>query len=127
MFEIEKDRLTLEEWLDQTVKMRADLYAYGKESLPLDHGQRHLDFDKAIQNADDAGRLVADADLYLTQEIARETLNIKKTMPGATADERKMLVKGEVAELQHLRDSLAVTQRTIRDRIYTNQNENRAR
>ena len=123
----ETEPLTLQEWLVQTEDLRGKLYAFAKSPLPIEAGPRHLDMDVAIQNADDAGRMVADVDSFLAQFTAKAVLDVKKAYPDNSADERKLLVKNEVQQLQLLRDGLAVTVRTIRDRIYVGMNENRAR
>lgn len=119
--------LTLQEWLEQTEDIRAKLYAYAKTSLPLEVGERHVDFDRAVQNGDSAGRLVADADLYLAQEEAKEILKVKKEHEDLAAPERRAIVKSRISQLSHLRDALAVTRHTIDKRVFINQNENRAR
>lgn len=123
---MEKEPLELTEWLEQTEMLRADLYVYGKSPLPLEHGQRHTDTDEAINKSDTVGRLVADADSFLTQYTAKAVLSVKREFPDTSADERKILVKDSVREIQHIRDGLKVTERTIRDRIYTSMNANRA-
>ena len=123
---IGKEELTLDEWLSQTEILRADLYVYGKSPLPIERGPRHLDLDEAIYKSDSCGRLVADADSFVTQMTAQAVLRVKKEYPDNSADERKMLVKDAVREIQHIRDSLAITQRTIRDRIFTSLNANRS-
>lgn len=121
------DSIQLEEWIEQTDALRAKLYAFGKSPLPLESGERHQDMDASIQAADDAGRLLADLDSYLTQHTAQAVLDIKRLYDDHSADEKKFLVRDRVRNIQLIRDAMAVTQRTIRDRIYTNQNENRSR
>lgn len=116
-----------DDWLDQTDALRTKLYNFGKSPLPIEPGHRHLDMDAAIQSADDAGRLLADLDSYLTQHTAQAVLEVKKQYEDNSADERKILVKDRVRGIQLIRDAMAITQRTIRDRLYTSMNTNRSR
>ncbi len=126
--EIDNDPLTLEEWLVSTQEIRTRLTDYSKEPLPSDAGERHVDFNTAIQNSAECGNLLADAETYLVQGKAQATLDVKTALEYSelSADERKNIVKNKVAKLQRLVDGISVVHRAIRDRIYTGQNENRA-
>jgi hypothetical protein len=124
--DIDNDPLTLEEWLVSTAEIRAKLVKYGKEPLPSDAGQRHLDLDTAIQNSEECGNLLADAESYLIQHLAQATLSAKTDFPSFTGDERKIFAKNAVKEIQRLVDGISVAGRAIRDRIYVGMNANRA-
>jgi hypothetical protein len=122
-----KEGVTLEEWLEQTEAQRTKLYEYGRSALATEAGERHLDMDKAIQNADDAGRLRADAESFLSQALAKAVLKYSAKRDEFTAEERNKLVRNEVRDIQRLVDGLAVTERTIKNRIYAVMNANRSR
>ncbi len=124
--EIDDDPLSLEEWLISTVQVRAKIIKAGKEALPSDAGERHLDLDRAIQLSEECGNLLADAESYLIQHTAKETLTAKTEFPGLSADERKIMIKDKVKHIQRLCDGIAVAGRAIRDRIYVGMNANRA-
>lgn len=121
------DGLTFDEWLEQTQHKRDELAAYGLTPLPADVGERHLDIEKAIQNADDSGRLLADGEMYLTQAKATAMFAALKEHDDLTAKEREFVIKDAVSKIQRLVDGLAVTNRTIHDRIFASQNANRSR
>jgi hypothetical protein len=120
------EELTLDSWLEQTQALREKLYEYAKSPLPLDMGERHNDMDQAIQNAACVGRLVADLDFFVTQMTCQAVMSVKSTYEKFSAEERKLIVKDKIKDIQLLADRTAVDARAIRDRIYTNQNENRA-
>lgn len=124
--DIDDEPLTLEEWLISTAEIRAKLVKYGKEPLPSDAGQRHLDLDTAIQNSEEIGNLLADAESYLIQHMAQATLTAKTDFPSFSADERKIFAKDKVKQIQRLCDGISVAGRAIRDRIYVSMNANRA-
>lgn len=119
--------LELADWLDKTQKRRDELAEYGKSPLPTDSGERHLDMDTAIQNADDAGRLRADAEAYLAQALAQAVLKYSKKRDEFTAEERRVLARNDVSDIQRLVDGLSITERTIKNRIYAVMNANRSR
>ncbi len=119
--------LDLSSWLEATQARRDELDAYGRSALPTDLGERHLDLEKSIQNADDAGRLLADGEMYLTGEKAKAMFAALKEHDDLTAKEREIVIKADVAKVQRLVDGLAVTARTIHDRIFVSMNANRSR
>jgi hypothetical protein len=112
--------LTLEEWLTSTAEKREALFAYAKSEPPIDQ-------DEAIQNEAEAAILRADAEWYLTQETARQTLLVAKEYDALSADERRVMVKAKVADIKRLVDSLAVVVQTIKSRVYSAMNQNRSR
>lgn len=119
--------LGFEDWIVSTQERRDELADYGKSPLPADVGERHMDIQKAIAAADDAERLLADMDSFVTQFEAQAIMTVRQGNPGLTADDRRKLVKDAVRDVQRLRDGVAVTARTIRSRIYAIQNANRSR
>lgn len=118
---------TLDQWLEAFSPRFAALYAYAKSPLPNDPGERSVDIESAIHHGDEAGRLKADAESYLTQAMAQAVLTCKDLNPGLTANERKLLVKDGVRKIQRLVDGLTVTERSIKDRIYAAFNANKSR
>jgi hypothetical protein len=81
---------------------------------------------KAIQNADDCGRLLADAESFLSQAKAKAVLAMIDDYGDLTARDREILVKNEVRGVQRLVDGIAVTERTIRSRLFSSMNANRS-
>ena len=119
--------LTLSEWLTSTQERRDELDAYGKSPLPADAGERHADIEKAIQSADDSGRLLADAESYLTQAEALAVFSVRKDHPEITAREREIVARAVVRDVQRLVEGVRTTNRTINQRIFVIQNANRSR
>jgi len=124
---LETDELTLDEWLASTAERREELISYSKSELPKDAGERHTDIEKAIQNASDAGSLLADAEGFLAHATAKAVLEIRRIHDDLDANERKALVKDAVRDVQRLVDGIAVTHRAIQSRIFANMNAGRTR
>jgi hypothetical protein len=118
--------LTLVQWLDSVQERIDALYAYAKTPLPAGPEERHLDMDMAIQSADDCGRLLADAESFLSQAKAKAVLAMIDDYGDLTARDREILVKNEVRGVQRLVDGIAVTERTIRSRLFSSMNANRS-
>lgn len=116
-----------ESWLEQTQAKRDELAEYGRSPMNTDAGERILDMDKAIQNSDDAGRLRADAEAYLTQYMAQAWLEVCKKYEDHPAKVREVLVKDRVRDIQRIVDGISITERTIKNRIYAAMNQNRSR
>jgi len=121
------DGLDFTEWIEQTQARRDELVELCRSQIDTDSGVRHGDLDRSIQNADDAGRLRADAEAFLVQATAQAVLAYSKRRDEFTADERKALVRDSVRDVQRLVDGLTVTERTIKNRIYALMNLNRSR
>ena len=121
------ENLDLDSWIEATQSRRDELDAFGMAALPTDIGQRHLDIEKSIQSASDSGRLLADAEEYLTHAKAQAMFAALKDHDYLSAKEREAVIKDNVRHIQRLVDGLAVTNRTISNRIYANQNANRSR
>lgn len=118
-----QDDISLSDWLTSTAELRERLLSYGRSKIPTDPGERQLDVSTALENGQDAGDLLADADRYLSQAFARETLAARADFDAKTA---AIIAKGKVSDLQRLRDGLAVTYRTIQDRRFSLMNLNRS-
>lgn len=118
--------LNLVEWLQATENRRADLESYGRSKLPFDIGERHVDMDKAIESTDDAGRLLADAESYLSHEKAQAMFDVLKD-EDLSAKEREIAIKDRVRMTQRIVDGIKVTVRTLNNRIYAIMNANRSR
>ena len=118
--------LTLSEWLATTKERRAGLEAYAKSPLPRDISERHADIETAIQGADDSGRLLADLESYLSQAKAQALFSALEKYPDLNARERDLVIRSEVRAIQRLVDGMHVTDRTIKDRIFSSLNANRA-
>ena len=121
------DEIPFEDWLEQTQKKRDELAEYGRSPLPADASERHHDLDRSIQFSDDASRLLADADSYLSQADALAVFQARDKHPDLTAGERRVIAKNAVRDIQRLVAGLETTNRTIKSRIITNLNANRSR
>ena len=121
------DELTLTEWLKSTQKQRDELRAYGRSPLPLDAGQRHVELDKSIQNSDDAGRLRADAEEFLVKEIAAAYMRIRGNDLKLRVPEIEAQVESDVRAIKRIVQDCAVTDRTLKTRIFAIQNQSRSR
>lgn len=105
-----------DDWLSSTTELRGSILAYSKSPIPQDPGARHLDISKALGMGQDAGDLLADADQYLSQAIARAVLEARKDNDASTA---RVVARGATAGLQRVRDGIAVCCQTIKDRRFT--------
>lgn len=117
------EELTLEEWLTSTAPRRQELLDYSRSKIPTDHGERQLDVSKALENGQDAGDLLADVEVYLSQELAKETLAAREKHDAQTA---KVVALGKVSQINRLRNGLAVLYRTLTDRRFALMNLNRS-
>lgn len=118
--------LTLPEWLTATGERRGELETYAKSPLPRDASERHADIETAIQSADDSGRLLADLESYLSQAKAQAMFSALEKYPDLNARERDLVIRSEVRAIKRIVDGMHVTDRTIKDRIFSSLNANRA-
>ena len=123
----ELEGLSLADWLATTQERREAITAHGKKPMSTDIGERSSDQDLTINLSQDAGDLLADAEWFLTQETARATLAARKKYDKLSVDERRIMVKAEVADLQRLCDSLSVDVQVLRSRLFHGMNQNRSR
>lgn len=118
--------LTFIQWLEQTQARRDELDAYARSPLPIGN-DAHGEMNVLIENEDDAHRLLADAQTFVTQAQAQAILMIKAKYPDNSADERRVLVKDAIRDVQRLADGIEVTARGISNRRYLAMNQNRSR
>lgn len=114
------------DWLTQTQAKRDSLCEYGLSQVPQDGIERGQDMDRAISMCDNACRLLADAESFLTHAKAQAVLSIKEKYPDFTARERERLEADTVKDVQRIYDGLEITTRTIKSRIFSAMNKNRA-
>lgn len=114
------------DWLTQTQARRDELDAYARSPLPIGNDS-HGEINTLIAAEDDAQRLLADAQTYLTQATAVAVLFIKGRYPDNSADERRILVKDAVRDIQRLTDGIEVTARAMSNRRYLHMNAARSR
>lgn len=115
--------LDLSEWLESTAEKRDALLAYSRSPIPTDPGTRQLDVSTALEFGQDAGDLLADADVYLSHALAAATLEARAEHDAQTA---RMVARSKAASVQRLRDGLAVCYQTIKDRRFSLMNLNRS-
>lgn len=118
--------ISFDEWLSQTQARRDDLAEYARSPLPIGNDS-HGEVNTLIAAEDDAQRLLADAQTYLTQATAVAVLFIKGKYPENSADERRILVKDAVRDIQRLVDGIEVTARAMSSRRFLSMNINRSR
>lgn len=114
------------DWLSDTQARRDELDAYARSPLPVGldaHGETNT----LITSEDDANRLAADAETFLIQATAQAVLTIKTKYPDNSADERKILVKDAVRDIQRLAAGISITARTISSRRFLQMNLARSR
>ncbi len=116
------DDLTLTDWLQSTAELRGRLLDYSRSPIPTDPGARQLDVSEALSLGQDAGDLLADAEVFLSQAFAAEVLEAREKHDAKTA---LVVAKGKTAKTERLREGLAVLYQTIRDRRFAIQNLNR--
>lgn len=114
-------------WLASTQKQRDALDAYGASERPMDAVERSQDIQKAIQASDAVGRLLADAESFLTQSQAQAVLAMRDKYPDFTAKEREKMERDHVRGIQRLVHGLEVTAKTLSNRIFSILNANRSR
>lgn len=118
--------LTLLEWLASTQAKRDELAAYGVSGRPMDAVERHGDIQVAIRSSDETGRLLSDAESFLTQAQAQAVLAMRDRYPDFTAKEREKMEKDHVRDIQRIVHGLEVTAKTINSRVFSIMNSNRA-
>jgi len=114
----------LESWLESTQTRRDGLDSFAVSAMPV-FEFRERDIEKAIAWGHDAGKLLADAEEFLTKAKAQ-------AMYSALADERlsakdrDLSIRSSVSGIQRLVDGLGVCNRTIQNRIYATMNARRS-
>lgn len=108
--------LTLTDWLTSTSELRSALLAYSKKPISSDPGERQLDVSEALEKGQDAGDLLADSEVYLSQAFAQAVLEARQDHDAKTA---QIVAIGKTADIRRLRDGLEVIYRTIKDRRFT--------
>ena len=119
----------IETWLHETDAQRALVSEYSDSPLPTDLGERHLDFDKAVQMEADADDLLSQAEELLIKTEAKAIFTVRQENSGIklSPDERRILIKASVSGIKRIADSLRATKRKIGHRIYIGLNANRSR
>ena len=117
------EEISFEDWLTQSQARRDELDAYARSPLPIGN-DAYGEINTLIEAEDDANRLLADAQTYLTQATAKAVLDIKTRYAENSADERKILVKDAVCKVQRLCDGIEVTARAMGSRRFLAMNLN---
>lgn len=117
--------LTLLEWLEQTQPRRDELDTYARSAMPMDAVERHGDMGEVIRASDDAGRLLADAESYLSLEKAQALMGLMQD--DLNAKDRDIIMRSKVRGVQRLVDGLTVTVKSLNNRMYISMNANRSR
>ena len=115
--------ISFTDWLDSTAETRAKLLAYSRSPIPTDPGARQLDVSEALALGQDAGDLLADAEVYLSQAFASAVLEAKLMHDAQTA---RIIAKSKTAKIERLREGLGVMYKTIDHRRFALMNLNRS-
>ncbi len=115
--------LDLTGWLDSTAEVRERILNYSRSPIPNDPGERQLDVSQALTLGQDAGDLLADSEVYLSQAFAAAVLEARGEHDAQTA---RIVAKSKTANLERLREGLNVMYQTIKDRRFALMNLNRA-
>ncbi len=119
--------LSLTDWLEATQERRDELDAFGRSPMPIDATERGGETNKLLKNEDDAARLLADAESFLSQAEGIAVKTVRDKFPDYTADERKKKAKEDVRDIQRLVAGLGITLKTISNRRFLAMNANRSR
>lgn len=120
------DGLTLDEWLESTQARRDELDAYAVSPMPA-FEDRERDIERAIAWGHDCGKLLADAEGYLSHAKATAMYQAKDDPRDWNSKQIDLVVKDSVRLVQRLVDGLCVTNRSIQNRIFALMNANRSR
>ena len=104
--------LVCEKWLEESQAQRDELAVFAKQPV--------LDINEAIQKSAEVSIMEARAVRIMSGLMAHYTLRSRGAYPSNSVDERKVIVKDQVADFQFILDSISVTSRILRDRIYHN-------
>ncbi len=104
--------MTFNEWLSETESERGRLIAFGK-GIPSS-----LDAGAAITASDEAARLLADAESFLTQAEAYAVLEMKKKYPDMSSRERAVMEKEAVRDIQLIVDACRITHKSCVSRYF---------
>lgn len=117
--------ISFEDWLFQSQARRDELAEFVRSPLPIGNDAAG-ELSTLILAEDDAQRMLADVHTFLTQAQAKAVLDIKTRYPENSADERRILVKDAIRDIQRLADGIEVTARGISNRRFLTMNAARA-
>ena len=106
------------EWLGATQEKRDGLADYGATGKPPTEEGRALDSLKAIEMTDEAARLLAQAEKFLTHEKSRAMLECRKNNPELNSRERESVEKSMVAEIKLVVDGCEITYKSCLSRYF---------
>lgn len=110
--------LTLEQWIEKTATRRESLMAYGSTGKAGTAEGRALDSLVAIGMADEAARIEAEADSYLTLAREQAMWETRKKHPDLTSRERDLVEKSIVREVVLLVKSCEITYKSCLSRYF---------
>lgn len=108
--------MTFDDFLTSTQSRRDEITAFSKIAM--------VQVDKAIDCSAELGIMENQADAFAKVEFAKAMREARKTYPDATAKEREVFVKADLAVMFQFVADLAIVGRVLRDRIY-NRNSSR--
>lgn len=117
--------IELSDWISQTQSRRDELSEFVRSPLPIGN-DAYGEISALILAEDDAQRMMADINTYVVQAQAQAVLAIKTKYPDNSADERKILVKDAIRDIQRLADGIEVTARGISNRRFLTMSSARA-
>lgn len=118
-------KISLDEWIEANGDELAQMIEFSKAPLPDDVGALHLELSRTQQEIGRAGAFLADVEAYVTNAEASATLEVRSTHPDLTAGERRAIVKGQIADIQRLADSLRVVVSSLKNKSFALMSINR--
>ena len=117
--------MEINEWLEKNSALMGKLIEHIKSPMPDSFESRLNEVESDIKLKDEAERLLADCETFLTQETARAILEVRSKHPDLNSEERKAFVKLSVRDVQRIHDGIEVSCRGIKDRMIACLNANR--
>lgn len=116
---------TFEKWLEQWADEITQAQEFTKSSLPTIPAEIQKDLSRTTAEYPRMAELAAEVNQHLIQCRAQETLSVKKDQQyaGLTADERKAIVEGNLADIIRVRDILKATVAALHERSFALMNQ----
>jgi hypothetical protein len=104
------------QWLVRTEAQRDALITYGQSGTSPEG--KSLDSITAIKMADEADRLLCEAEKYLTHEKEIAMWETKKNHPDLNSRERELIERSAVREVQMVVDACRITHKSCVSRYF---------
>ncbi len=105
--------MTFIEWIKEKSPIISELQAFSKSEIPADREKGSWLLSNVYIYLENCGELRADADSFLRQMRAMETLQTKNTHPNLTGPERSAIIESNLDDILKVRDILKVCYTTL--------------